>query len=87
MEVDTDRVDTWYTEISGFLESHIESEDLVTPWSLTVALCHVLADAAEQVNVSERKKLETVIKLVANSMGFDDVLVFLGKDADPDSIS
>lgn len=87
MKVDKDKADAWYLAISEFLESRAGEDDVAAPGSLVTALCRVLADAVEQVDAPDRKKLEAIVRLTAHSMGFDDALLMLGKDADPDRIS
>lgn len=81
MRVDPERAEAWYEAISDFLEQRAGEEDAESPGSLVTALCRVLVDAAEAVDAPEAKKLEAVAKLVASQMGFDDVLVLLGRDA------
>ena len=87
VKVNQDRADAWYLAISEFLESKAGDEDVAAPGSLVMALCRVLADAVEQVDAPDRKKIEAVVRLTAQAMGFNDALLMLGKDADPDRIS
>jgi hypothetical protein len=87
VKVDNDRADAWYLQISEFLESKAGEEDATAPGSLVTALCRVLADAVEQVDAPDRKKLEAIVRLTAHSMGFEDALLMLGKDADPEKVS
>jgi len=86
VEIERERSDVWYNDISEFLESQVEEEDTIAPWSLTIALCRVLADAAEQIKTTEEKKLEYVIRMAAYSMGFDGIIVFIAKEAKSDTI-
>lgn len=86
VEKERERSEIWYNEIGKFLESQAGGDDATNPWSLVIALCRVLADAAEQINAPDRKKLEYVIRMTAYSMGFDGIIVVLGKNKDPDSI-
>lgn len=81
MRVDNDRTDAWYLAISEFLESRAGDEDALCPGSLVTALCRVLADAVEGVRAPDDKRLEAVVRLTAQAMGYEDVLLLLGKDA------
>ena len=82
MNIDNAKVDQWYGAISAFLESKAGSEDVIAPGSLVTALCRVLVDATEQVDASDRKKLDAIVQLTAHFMGFEDAILLLGKDAE-----
>jgi hypothetical protein len=86
VRIDRERADSWYIAISDFLESNAGCEDVAAPGSLVTALCRVLADAVEQVDEPDRKKLEAIVRLTAHQMGFKDVMLMLGRDADPSKI-
>lgn len=87
MRVDPDRAEAWYQAISEFLESNAGEEDAYVPGSLVVALCKVIADASETVDAPDRKKIQAIAGLISHQIGLNDVVVFFGKDSDPDSIN
>lgn len=87
MKIDGRRADEWYFAISEFLESQASDGDAGAPGSLVMALCRVIADAAEAVDVPDAKKVEAITRLTAQAMGFEDVVVLLGKDVPPINVN
>lgn len=87
MKVNQQRADEWYLVISEFLESRARDDDASNPGSLVMALCRVIADASEAVNVPDAKKVEAITRLTAQAMGFDDAIVLLGNDVPPINVN
>lgn len=87
MKIDHRRADEWYAAISAFLESQAGDGDAAAPGSLVMALCRVIADASEAVDVPDAKKVEAIARLTAQAMGFDDAIVLLGKDVPPINVN
>ena len=87
MKIDNKLADEWYYAISDFLESQVGDEDVSSPGSLVMALCRVLADASEAVDVPDEKRVEAITRLTAQAMGFEDAIVLLGKDVPPINVN
>jgi hypothetical protein len=81
MRINPERSEVWYQMISEFLESQAMEADANYPGSLVVALCRVLVDASEAIDVEDSKKLEAIARFIANEMGYEDALILFGKDA------
>lgn len=77
MKIDKRRADVWYLAISEFLEANSSEEDAKAPGTLISALCKVMVDAMEGIDVDPQKKVEIITGLTVSSLGLRNPIVII----------